>query len=174
MQTLREATAEKHRKAEQMPFNIKMFKGQLSEEDYLLYLVQQLEIFKTIEEKGLPSEILKRCAAIEDDINELIAKGNTSTKLLSSTLNYTEYLSGLNYQETLPHIYLNYLALMFGGQIMKKKVPSAGRMYDFENQKEGIKAVRAVQKDTWGDEVNKAYDYIISIFDELDQVIAAV
>jgi hypothetical protein len=59
---------------------------------------------------------------------------------------------------------------MFGGQMMKKAVPSTGRMYDFENMQEALQAVRRVQKDEWADEVNKGFDYLIAIFDELEKV----
>ena len=38
MLPLREATLHNHKKAEQMTFNVKMFKGELSEAQYLTYL----------------------------------------------------------------------------------------------------------------------------------------
>ena len=169
MLPLKEATSEKHKKAETMPFNTRMFQGLLSKEDYLLYLIQQLEIFKAIESIGLPSPALERVTAVQQDIDEL----NTSESnhsILNSTSDYTRYLSTLDYEGILPHVYLNYLAIMFGGQMMKKKVPSTGKMYDFGNPKEGMQAIREVQQDEWADEVNKAFDYIINIFDELEQV----
>ena len=39
---LREATAELHSKAEKMEFNQRMFRGELSTEEYVKYLYQQL------------------------------------------------------------------------------------------------------------------------------------
>jgi heme oxygenase len=169
MKTLKEATSEKHKKAETMPFNIRMFKGLLNEEEYLLYLIQQLQIFQTIEKIGLPSDALKRASAVQEDINELTSKGNFSNTILKSTQNYTEHLNNLNSEQILPHVYLNYLAIMFGGQIMKKKVPSSGKMYEFGNTKEGMQAIRQVQKDEWAEEVNRGYDFIIEIFNELER-----
>jgi heme oxygenase len=166
---LKEATSEKHKLAERMPFNVKMFKGLLSKEDYLLYLVQQLQIFEAIEKKGLPDMNLARVSPVQADINELTNQGCTSTQVLESSRKYAEYLNSLTYEQTLPHVYLNYLAIMFGGQMMKKSVPSAGKMYDFDNIQQAIGAVRAVQKDEWADEVNKGFDFIIEMFDELDK-----
>lgn len=168
MQPLKEATAEKHKKAETMPFNIRMFQGQLTEAEYLSYLYQQREIFQTIENIGLPSDALKRTEAVQTDIDELEAKGNSSDAILSSTRRYADYLGTKDRETILPHVYLNYLAIMFGGQIMKTKVPSSGKMYDFANGHEGMMAIRQVQKDEWADEVNKAYDFIIDIFKELE------
>ena len=78
------------------------------------------------------------------------------------------YLGDLNQSSLNAHIYLNYLALVYGGQIMKSKVPGSGKMYEFEGEMmELIGSVRAIQKDEWADEVNKGFQYIINILDEL-------
>lgn len=170
MLPLKEATSSKHEQAERMPFNTRMFKGQLSKEQYLLYLNQQLPIFQTIENVGLPHESLKRSPNIQEDIDELNAQGISTNLILNSTQDYVNYLSRLSYEELLPHIYLNYLAIMFGGQIMRKAVPSSGRMYIFGDMKEAIQSVRKVQKDAWADEVNKGFDFAIQLFAELETV----
>ncbi|MFM8913850.1 MAG: biliverdin-producing heme oxygenase [Flammeovirgaceae bacterium] len=168
MLPLKEATSAKHKLAERMPFNARMFRGLLTKEQYLMYLTQQLQIFQAIEQIGLPHESLKRIELIQSDIDELNAEGYSANMILASTKAYSDYLSSLSYQEVLPHIYLNYLALVFGGQMMKKSVPSAGRMYTFDNMQDAVQSIRAVQNDNWADEVNKGFDYNISIFEELE------
>jgi heme oxygenase (biliverdin-producing, ferredoxin) len=168
MQQLKEATAEKHKKAERMPFNVRMFNSKLSKDEYLLYLHQQYQIFRAIEAIGLPHADLARSKNILDDIDELNSQGYKADSILDSTHQYVNYINSLAYEQVLPHIYLNYLAIMFGGQIMKKSVPSTGRMYEFDNMREALESVRIVQKDEWADEVNKGFDFIISIFDELE------
>ena len=60
------------------------------------------------------------------------------------------------------------MAIMFGGQMMKKSVPSSGKMDEFDNMPDAAKSIRNVQKDEWADEVNKGFDFIIMIFDELE------
>jgi hypothetical protein len=45
MKPLKEATHDKHKEAERMPFNVIMFKGELTNEQYAQYLVSQLSIF---------------------------------------------------------------------------------------------------------------------------------
>lgn len=165
---LKEAISIKHKEAERMPFNSRMFKGLLSKDEYLLYLNQQLLIFQTIESIGLPHDGLNRTENVQADIEELKSEGFSSNIILDSTRAYADYLSSLSYEEILPHIYLNYLAIMFGGQMMKKAVPSTGSMYVFENMQESIKSIRDVQKDEWAEEVNKGFDFNISIFDELE------
>ncbi|MDY0075686.1 MAG: biliverdin-producing heme oxygenase [Bacteroidales bacterium] len=168
MLPLKEATKVKHDRAERMPFNNRMFKGQLSKAQYLLYLNQQLPIFQTIESIGLPHDSLKRSSNIQEDIDELTAEGIHADLMLKSTQAYVKYLGSLTYEQLLPHIYLNYLAIMFGGQIMKKTVPSSGRMYDFDAMQEALQSVRKVQKDAWADEVNKGFDFAIQMFAELE------
>jgi heme oxygenase len=165
---LREATAELHSKAEKMEFNQRMFKGELSKNDYLEYLKQQSVIFTIIESKGeLPHPSLAREKRIFDDIKELEKEINSKTLHLNSTKEYGVYLQSLDSEKLNAHIYLNYLALAYGGQMMKSKVPGNGNMYDFENMQECVGSIRAIQNDEMSDEVNKGFQYIINILDEL-------
>lgn len=166
--SLKDATSVKHKLAETMPFNVRMFRGQLSKKDYLSYLQQQLAIFETIENIGIPHENLKRVANVQLDINELMQEGHSPSDILNSTIEYQHHLKNKNYDEILPHIYMNYLALAYGGQMIKKNVPSTGKMYDFDNLQDAVATIRAVQKDDWADEVNVGFDFLIRIFEELD------
>ncbi|MBK6622731.1 MAG: hypothetical protein IPG32_18380 [Saprospirales bacterium] len=54
---------------------------------------------------------------------------------------------------------------------MKKSVPSTGHMYDFDNMQEAMLSIRAFSDD-WAEEVNKGFDFAISIFQELDEAIS--
>lgn len=174
MLPLKDAIAEKHSLAEKMPFNQRMFKGELSNEEYVLYLAQQFAIFNKIERYELPHPALNRSVAVLSDIKELLKAGvdeSVEINPLESTIVYTNYLNTLTQEQLLPHIYLNYLAIMFGGQMMKAKTPGSGRMYDFDgDMREIAGSIRAIQKDEWADEANKALDYNISILDELQRV----
>ena len=167
MKPLKEATHIKHKQAENMLFNKKMFKGELKPDEYGWYLRSQLNIFRTIENNfELPHKGLSRVEAVAFDlmslgINELVCD--------EATRDYLEYLKGLSQEDANAHIYLNYLAIMFGGQMMKKNTPGPGKMYDFENMMECMQSVRAIQKDEWADEVNKGFDFMIEIFKELEK-----
>ena len=173
MLPLKEAIAEKHSLAEKMPFNQRMFKGELSNDEYILYLAQQFTIFNTIEKKPLPHAALQRSVAVLADIKELMEAGEEefiTINPIQSTINYTDYLNNLTQEELLPHVYLNYLAIMFGGQMMKKNVPGSGKMYEFDgDMREIAGSIRAIQKDEWADEANKALDFNISILNELQK-----
>ena len=168
MLPLKEAIAEKHSLAEKMPFNQKMFRGELNNEEYSAYLTQQYAIFSTLEKNPLPHPSLNRAELVKADIVELV--NEDSTPLILSTAHYCDYLNTLTAEEQQPHIYLNYLAIMFGGQMMKEKTPGSGRMYEFEDMREAAGSIRAIQKDEWADEANKALDYNIAILDELYRI----
>jgi heme oxygenase len=171
MLPLKEAIAEKHSLAEKLPFNQRMFRGELSNEEYILYLSQQLAIFDAIEIHELPHPSLDRAGKVFEDIKELVGEGQIQITPLVSTNEYRKYLNTLTKEQLLPHVYLNYLAIMFGGQMMKSKVPGSGRMYEFDgDMREIAGTIRAVQKDEWADEANKALDYNITILDELQRV----
>jgi heme oxygenase len=163
---LREATAELHSKAEKMEFNQRMFRGELSTDEYVKYLYQQLSIFDVIESEELPHPSLARVDKVKEDILELTSQLDIMN-ILPITTAYSYYLFTLTKEERLPHVYLHYLALAYGGQMMKNQTPGSGKMYDFEDMQEAIGAIRAVQQDEWADEVNKGFEYIITILDEL-------
>jgi heme oxygenase len=54
---------------------------------------------------------------------------------------------------------------------MKSKIPGSGKMYEFDGDvREIAGSIRAIQKDEWADEANKALDYNINILDELQRL----
>jgi heme oxygenase len=168
MMPLKDAIAVKHQEAEQHPFNKHLMSGTASEQEYSLYLNQQLFLFDAIEKFPLPHVSLNRVKNVMQDIQELPA---VETLILTNSMReYFTYLTTLTQEELLPHVYLNYLALVFGGQMMKDKIPGSGRTYRFDNMKDIIMSIRSIQKDEWADEVNKGFTYIIGIFDELQTI----
>lgn len=162
---LRTATAELHSKAEKMEFNQRMIRGELSIEEYVSYLESQHAIFDCIERLFiLPYPGLRRSFKVSLDLQEL---GATIPVISEKTQEYVDYLSTLSNYTSLPHIYLNYLALVYGGQMMKQKIHGSGRMYDFDDMQTCIGSIRRHQRDDWADEVNKGFEFIINILDEL-------
>jgi hypothetical protein len=149
-----------------------MLSGELSSEEYAKYLLSQYAIFSTIENLySLPYLGMYREDLILSDLEELGVIDLTD--IGQSTKAYCDYLKELSRSNIMPHIYLNYMAHMMGGQIIKSKVPGSGRMYDFGPRKDVnlyVQHIREQQDDmAWADEVNKGYDYIISILHELQE-----
>lgn len=170
MKPLKEATHDKHKEVERMLFNVKMFKGELTNEQYAQYLTSQLAIFSIIEDNfQMPHDGLKRKYAVSKDITSLNVGKTIKTD--DATLRYVNYLKDLDQESVNAHIYLNYLAIMFGGQMMKRVTPGDGNMYEFEDMNESAAHIRAIQKDEWADEVNRGFDFMIEIMRELENVL---
>ena len=168
MKTLRELTLSKHKEAENMIFNVKMLNGQLTKEEYAKYLISQLEIFTAIEENfKLPNNRLLRTEAVMKDLKAL---GVYQLELPTNTsLDYGMYLRNLDKDKAMAHVYLNYLAIVYGGQMMKNQTPGPGHMYEFKDMMECAKSIREIQRDDWADEVNKGFGFVIQIFKELEE-----
>ena len=101
------------------------------------------------------------------DLGKLVAEYQLSQDSHLSIMEVYDYLKKLDKEKLDSHIYLNYLALLYGGQMIKSKIPGRGLLYDFDDQKDCIASIRAIQKDEWVEEVNKGYGFIIQILDEL-------
>ena len=104
MLPLKEAIAEKHSLAEKMTFNQRMFNGELSNEEYILYLCQQLAIFDAIEIHELPHPALDRAKLVYSDIKELMELKDGEAldiKPLEATNEYRKYLNTLTKEEQL-------------------------------------------------------------------------
>jgi heme oxygenase len=57
---------------------------------------------------------------------------------------------------------------MYGGQMIKKRNPGSGKMYEF-NEVETLKTiVRAKLKDSMADEANTCFEFAMKLFEELD------
>lgn len=167
---LREDTTELHSMAEKMPFNQRLLNGELSDTEYVNYLKSQLSIFEFIEDRvTLPHPSLQRRMGIVSDLcNRNVVLSEYLDFDSPATNNYTQYLGTLNDDMILPHIYLNYMALMFGGSIIEKGIKGSTEMYKFKNMDECIRSIRQLQTDDWANEVNIGFRYIIDILEELD------
>jgi heme oxygenase len=173
--SLKEAISVKHKEAENTAFNKKLINGELDAYQYVNYLYEMLAVFSTLEERmaeEIPGD-MKRSLKIIVDISEIVTVEDfyftkLNLKTLDSTVKYCEYLETV--EDLWPHVYLNYMAILFGGQAIKKVVPGSGRFYYFDNPGEYITFIRSKQKDEWAEEVNRGFDYIIKIYNELYDV----
>ena len=63
--------------------------------------------------------------------------------------------------------------LLNGGQIIKKKVPGSGKMYEFEGDtKILIEEFRKLLHDDMADEAKICFDFASELFDELSEEIS--
>ena len=99
--SLKELTKQNHSNAERSWFAGRMFSGQITNPEYAIYLKQQYESYKALENKfdslGDDSEVqfpdnrIKRAANILKDLIEMDPKGE-DLPILSSTSRYSSYI----------------------------------------------------------------------------------
>jgi heme oxygenase len=163
--TLKEATADLHSKAEKTQFSQLIFSGTIPEQEYAYYLFNMYHIHNALETKyQLPHPSLKRCKSIENDLGGLI---KLKMDLTESTKKYIDYINTLTEEQWKAHIYVNYLAIVYGGQMIKSKVPGLGAYYMIENMQECVGAIRAFLTDDMSDEANKGFQFNIDVLENI-------
>lgn len=162
---LKEATAELHSRAEKTQFSQLIFSGTIPEQEYAYYLFNMYHIHSALESKfNLPHPSLNRCNAIEKDLGILI---KIKLELTNSTKSYIDYINTLTEDQWKSHIYVNYLAIVYGGQMIKSKVPGVGEYYNIDNMQECVSSIRAFLTDDMSDEANKGFQFNIDILTDI-------
>jgi len=73
------------------------------------------------------------------------------------------------HNDLLAHIYVRHFGDMYGGQMIRKRQPGSGTMYDFKDV-EGLKlTVRSRLKDSMADEANRCFEFAMQLFEELGE-----
>jgi heme oxygenase len=170
--SLKEQTQDLHEKAENNKFAQLLLSGNISKNHYAKYLSNMWFIYSVLEKiaetagvlKGI--EDIKRADAIKQDILELNV-GIDNQAFAPSTYMYVQYLEQMDPKKSLAHIYVRHFGDLYGGQILKTKVPGSGMMYEFTNRKELINSTRALLTDDLGSEARVGFEYAIALFEDL-------
>lgn len=162
---LREATYQKHREAERTELSKAMVKRELTEELYHQFVFNMAQIYNAIEKRldFLPNDV-KRSQKYQDDLRSLNRGSGT---VLPSTAAYVGYLYSIEIPMLWAHVYVQYLGNMFGGQMLRERMPGPCTHLDFNDVQSCIAYVRANIRDVDPGEANKAFDHVIGIYDEL-------
>jgi heme oxygenase len=170
--SLKELTAQKHRDAERTAFAQLLLSGNMTKEQYAVYLMNMLHIYWCLEyharSKGLWKGLdgLERSEKIHEDLVELNGENHPIDKFAQATLDYHKYLDDLgstNPEKLLAHVYVRHMGDLYGGQMIARKVPGSGKFYQFDNPEQLKTNLRALLSDDLADEANVAFDYAISI-----------
>ena len=82
---------------------------------------------------------------------------------------YVGYVTNLDDEGLLAHIYVRHFGELHGGQMIKKRAPGSGTVYDFDNPETIIKNVRERLHDGMAPEANKCFEFAMKLFSELEQ-----
>lgn len=175
MSILREVTLEKHQAVEALPFIQYLLHGDITEEHYVIYLAEMLAIYQHLENlasmSGLLDDMpeLPRAERMRQDLDELAP--NYQDELMPATRNYLDYLSTLyesdRSQDLFAHVYVRHLGDMYGGKLISRRVPGAGRWYEFDNRADLVKRFNARLSMDLAPEALTAFDHFSNIFQDL-------
>jgi len=176
---LKELTWENHRRAERSWFAQYMFSGDISNQDYSCYLKQQHLCYKALEDRfdsleteiSFPDSRLKRAENIHQDLLELCPSPD-QIPIFDSTKNYIKYILNDCPEDLLyAHVYVRYLGDLKGGQMIAKRVPGAGKYYQFDrpNDLEMKIRVKLRDDDAFVEEANKCFVYANDLFAKMQE-----
>lgn len=174
MSKLKELTLEVHKRAERSEFAGKLISG-LTAEEYYLYLYNQYMIYEVLETQvcKLIPEIKDICRATKmlTDLKELETQFGVPhagvNAMLPVVREYEKHVSTLDRNGLLAHVYVRHFGDMYGGQMIRKRNPGSGTMYDFDDVEELKTRVRALLSDDMYEEANRCFEFAIQLFKEL-------
>jgi heme oxygenase len=116
---------------------------------------------------GLPD--IRRAPAILSDFQELWSEADGEPKVLSTTERYIKYIISIKDQpeRLMAHIYVRHMGDLAGGQMIAKKVPGSGRMYQFADPEILKMAIRAKLNDDMADEAKVCFQFATDLFKEM-------
>ena len=177
MSKLKELTWENHSKAERTEHARKLLKG-MTPEEYHRYIYNQYVMYAVLESKAREHGVLKdiedvcRADAIRADMEEIESEFDIQRNgdlLCQVVADYTEYVLHMHDKdEFLAHIYVRHFGDMYGGQMIKKRNPGSGKMYEFNDVEQLKTTVRKMLHDDMADEANICFQFAMQLFEELE------
>ena len=172
MTTLKALTNHNHEVAENQPFTKLLLSGNIPENIYADFLYNQHAIYKTLETVAESRGLLNGLQGIERNQKIQLDYENLpkcKTIVYPSTQKYIQYITTRNLTDNqiLAHLYVRHMGDLYGGQMIKRVVPGTTTMYEFENRKELIDALRQKLDVSMAAEANECFIFAIELFTEL-------
>ena len=177
MSKLKELTWENHSKAERTEHARKLLKG-MEPAEYHRYIFNQWVMYSALETAAQNNGVLDgiegiaRAALIKEDMKEIEEQFGIERDpdLLCPVVgDYVPYVMKMtDVDDILAHLYVRHFGDMYGGQMIAKRNPGSGAMYQFENVEELKTLVRDRLKDDMADEANRCFEFAMQLFEELD------
>lgn len=179
MSNLKELTWEHHKNAERQTFVKEMFnkKTQISDERYATFLYNQFPMYDVLEaiamSHGLLNDIpaIVRSRSILADFKELWPHPEEVTpEIMPVVEEYVNHIKSImsDKDKIMAHIYVRHMGDLSGGQMIRKRVPGKGKMFDFKQDIDELKErIRAKLNDSMADEAKICFDFATKLFVQL-------
>ena len=181
MSNLKELTWEHHKNAERQTFVKEMFAKtpQISDERYATFLYNQFPMYDVLEviamSHGLLNDIpsIRRASKILADFKELWPHPEEVTpKIMPVVEEYVGHIKTImsDKEKIMAHIYVRHMGDLSGGQMIRKRVPGAGTMFDFKQDNDELKErIRDKLNDSMADEAKVCFDFATKMFQQLSK-----
>jgi len=176
MSNLKELTWEHHKNAERQEFVKVLMSGKINPYLYAIYLWNQHKKYDLLEAlamaHGLLADIpadIRRKQKIENDFLELWDKAEAPV-IVPSTEEYIVHMKDkiADPDALMAHLYVLHMGDLSGGQMIKKRVPGSGTMYDFDGDINSIKeSIRTKTNDSMAEEAKWVFESATKLFQEL-------
>lgn len=177
---IKSRTKETHDKIEQHPFYRKLINKELEDKKYLIFLFNILPVYEFIENDlliPLGYKDLIRSDKILKDIEsyEKLLNFKVEEKYFYN-LPWLKQLEAKQILGLKAHFYVRWLADLYGGQVLKKKV-KFGNKYVFKNVRKTIQKARGFIDESvtennveeFIDEANKAFEFSHKLVESIEQ-----
>ena len=177
--SLKELTKDNHTNAERQEFVKILFSGSIDPKLYATYLYNQFPMYELLEVCAMPHGLLSdmpgilRAKAIRADFEELWGSDDEDRpKMCAVVKEYRDHIVKIKDDANLlmAHLYVRHMGDLAGGQMIAKKVPGAGKYYQFEDA-ENLKAAVRLKLDTsMADEARVCFDFATQLFKEMMEI----
>lgn len=173
--SLKDLTWEHHKNAERQDFVKVLMSGKINPAFYATYLWNQHKKYDILEAlagaQGLFDDLpdIRRKQRIEQDFLELWS-GNQPPVIVQSTHDYILHMKSIitDPKSLMAHVYVLHMGDLSGGQMIAKRVPGQGTMYQFDENIGDIKEkIRAKTDDSMADEAKFVFESSTKLFQEL-------
>jgi heme oxygenase len=173
--SLRDLTKDAHTKAERQAFVKVLFSGNINPDLYATFLFNQHPCYNVLEAFALDNRIIndlpdiRRSPYIYEDYEELWEDTSTPPTLLPVVKDYLAHLASIkdDPKKLMAHIYVRHMGDLAGGQMIAKKVPGSGRMYQFTDPDTLKTAIRERISDDMADEAIVCFEFATQMFKEI-------
>jgi len=175
MSNLKDLTKDVHRDAERQGFVKVLMSGNINPKLYATYLWNQHKKYDLLEAMAGAQGCLdgltdiRRKLKIEQDFLELWNE-DQMPGLLPSTKEYIMHMKDImgDPDKLMTHVYTLHMGDLSGGQMIARKAPGQGRMYQFDTDHDELKEnIRAKLTDDMADESKYCFHASTQLFKEL-------